>query len=119
MSKRSFEEIGETKSSAQYDAYKELLKKLIQNGYTVVDEHIHEDRGLDQELLATTTETFLDPPLSSLPMIRCEAKEIQGTYDFEKNIFTPLPVPKFELHTYKKGSEIHERNEPWDKIDLG
>ena len=56
---------------------------------------------------------------TSLPFIKLKAKEIFGHYDEEEQVFELLESPKFELSAYKKGAGLHDRNDQWDKFDLG
>jgi hypothetical protein len=51
-------------------------------------------------------------------MIKFEAKEIFGTYDFEREAFKKWDAPKFELKSFKKSADVREFNAPWQPFDL-
>jgi uncharacterized lipoprotein YajG len=118
MSKKDLFEIADTQSSAQFEAHKAMIKKMQSNGYKISYHDKREEHGLDQELLAKVEETILDPPISSLPIIKFEARQVFGHYNFNDAVFKPLDTPKFELKSYKKGAELHQRNDPWDKFEM-
>lgn len=118
MQKRDLFEIAETQSSAKKDAYKALIDRLVRNKYTISHQESREERGLDQELFAQVEETIFQPPMSQLPIMKLEAREVFGYYNFETEVFTELTTPKFELKAFKKGAELHHRNDPWDAVEL-
>ncbi len=118
MAKKSFVEIGATRSSAKKDAHQVLIQKLESGGYTIKSQDENEEMGLDNELISLTLETILNPPNTSLPFIKLKAKEIFGHYDENEEVFEQLESPKFELSAYKKGAGLHDRNDTWDKFDL-
>lgn len=118
MSKKDLFEIAATQSSAKKDNHKVLIQKLERSGYTIESQTENEEKGVDQELISRTLETTLKPPTSSLPFIKLEGKEIFGHYNYEEQVFQPLDIPKFEMKAYKKGAELHNFNDPWDKFDL-
>ena len=117
MSKRDLFEIGATQSSAKKDAHRVFIEKLEQNGYKIQSQDTSEER-IDDELIASTLETVMAPPMTSLPFIKLEAKEVFGHYDDEEQTFELLESPKFEMRAYKKGAELHNFNDQWDKFDL-
>jgi len=119
MSKKDFVEIGATRSSAKKDAHQALIQKLETGGYTIESQDENEETGVENELISLTLETTLKPPTTSLPFIKLKAKEIFGHYDEEEQVFELLESPKFELSAYKKGAGLHDRNDQWDKFDLG
>jgi len=118
MSKQDLFEIGATQSSAKKDDHKVFIQRLENGGYTIQSQNTNEERSVDDELISSTLETIMNPPMTSLPFIKLEAKEIFGYYDYEEQLFEPLDTPKFELSAYKKGAELHNSNEEWDKFDL-
>ena len=118
MSKKDLFEIGATQLSVKKDNHKVFIQKLERGGYTIKSQEENEEKGLDNELVSRTLETTLNPPMSSLPYIRLEAKEVFGYYNYEEELFEPLTNPKFELTAYKKGAELHNFNDSWDKFDL-
>ena len=118
MSKKDLFEIADTQSSAKKDDYKALIDRLLRNKYTISHQESRDERGLDQELLVNVEETVFNPPMSQLPIMRLEAREVFGYYNFDTEVFTKLNTPKFELKAFKKGAELHHRNDPWDQVEL-
>lgn len=118
MSKKDLFEIGATQSSSAFDAHNEFIHKMTRKGYTIQSQKETEEKGLDMELIARQVETILSPPISALPFLKLQAKEIFGNYSFREESFSPYPHPKFELTAYKRGGELHEKDDPWDLMDL-
>jgi len=118
MSKKDLFEIGATQSSAKKNEHKVFIQRLEKNGYTIQSQDENEEKGLNNELISSTLETTLKPPMISLPFIKLEAKEVFGYYDYEQQLFEPLDNPKFQFSAYKKGAKLHNFNDPWDKFDL-
>jgi len=96
----------------------ESLKKFLGHGYTIEDQQEEEETGLHGEVLKKIVITELKPPMVSLPMLKFEAKEIFGTYDFEKGVFNKWDAPRFELKSYKKSADVRAFNAPWQPFDV-
>lgn len=111
-------EVIQKSSSAQMKEHLESLQKFLDHGYTIDDQQEEEETGLHGELLNVTIITTLKPPMVSLPMLKFEAKEIFGTYDFEKEAFKKWDAPKFELKPLKKSADVRDFNAPWQPFDL-
>lgn len=118
MSKKDLFEIGATQSSSQFDAHNAFIDKMIRNGYTIEHQEKKEEEGLDGELVARTKETVLKPPMSSLPYIKLEAREVFGNYNYTDETFLEFDAPKFELLAYRRGAELHQMQDPWDRMDV-
>lgn len=118
MSKKDYSEIGATKSSARKDDHEIFIQRLERGGYTIKSQDENEETGLDQELVSRSLETIMSPPQASLPFIKLEAKEVFGYYNYEEQLFEKLDSPKFEFSAYKKGAELHNAHDNWDKFDL-
>ena len=118
MAKKDLFEIAATVSSAKVDAHRDFLDKLQRNGYVIEKQETLEEKGVEHELISSTLQTILKPPRTSFPYVKLEAKQTFGFYDYEEQIFTPLEIPKFDLQAYKKGAELHNFNDRWDKFDL-
>ena len=96
----------------------ESLQKFLERGYKIEDQQESEKHGLHGEVISTTLMTILRPPTTELPMIKFEAKEIFGDYNFDKGIFNSWKEPKFEVKMLKKGADIKSFNAPWQGFDL-
>lgn len=95
-----------------------VLQKFVERGYRIENQEESHESGLHGELLTSTLTTILRPGTTSLPMIKFEAKQIFGTYDFGKGVFTKWDEPKFEIKMLKKSADIKAFNAPWQTFDL-
>jgi len=110
-------EVIQKSSSLQMKEHMESLQKFLEHGYEMEEQEEDEETGLHGELLKRTVTTVLKPATLSLPMIKFEAREIFGTYDFQKEVFKKWESPKFELKSYKKSADVREFNAPWQPFD--
>lgn len=118
MSKKDLFEIADTVSSMQFDAHREMLKKLQSKGFVLDHQETKEELGLDGECVANVLESTFHPPISSLPFVRFEAREIFGQYNYTDETFNMFDVPKFEVKAFRRGAELHQRNDPWEVFDF-
>jgi|CXWL01.1.fsa_nt_gi translation initiation factor 2 beta subunit (eIF-2beta)/eIF-5 len=94
------------------------LEKFLERGYRIDDQDEAEEIGLHGEKLNSTLITILRPPSTILPMIKFEAKQIFGTYNYDKETYTPWDEPKFVVKMLKKSADIKAFNAPWQPFDL-
>lgn len=111
------QEIIKKTSSQHLKDHVAVLKKFVERGYRIEEQEETHKSGLHGELLNSTLTTVLRPPTTSLPMIKFEAKQIFGTYDFGKEVFTKWDDPKFEIKMLKKSADIKAFNAPWQPFD--
>lgn len=105
-------------SSRQMKEHGEHIKKFVERGYVIEDQQKSEETGLHGELLNTTLITTLKPNTNALPKIKFEAREIFGTYDFDKGVFRKWEESKFELKSYKKSADVRDFNSPWQPFEV-
>lgn len=107
------------KTSSQYlKEHVAILQKFVERGYRIEDQQESHQSGLHGEVLNSTLTTELRPSNTALPMIKFEAKQIFGTYDFGKGVFTKWNDPKFVVKMLKKSADIRAFNTPWQGVDL-
>ena len=112
------QEIIKKTSSQQMKDHLTILQKFLERGYRIERQEESHESGLHGEILTTTLTTVLRPNTTTLPMIKFEAKQIFGTYDFGKEVFTKWNDPKFVINMLKKSADIKAFNSPWQPFDL-
>lgn len=110
-------ETGNTQSSAKMAAHKALIEKFLDQGYEILSQETKNEEGLKNELINKSLITILTPPRRDLPMIKFEAKEVFGKYNYHEQSFEAFEFPRFELLTFKKGSDVKTFNDPWERLD--
>ena len=113
----SMDEVGGTQSSAKMAEHRKTIQRFIDKGYEIESQEPEEEEGLGNELITKTLVTVLKPPMSQMPYIKFEAKEIFGHYNYEDQVFDEYEFPKFDLKTYKRGAGLNNFNDPWDIFD--
>ena len=114
--KYDMQEIGSTKSSAKMAAHKLVIQKFLKNGYTIKSQETETEEGLGNELISKTLITILDPVSTEHPIIKFEAKEIIGNYDYEEQVFEPRDNPVVNIRTFSKGADVKSFNDSWDQV---
>jgi len=115
---RDMPEISETASGAKMDQHEEFIHKFLDKGYEMISQDENEEKGLSKEDISYTLTTILKAGNIDLPMIKFEAKEVYGNYDYEKQQFDKFDAPKFRLKAYTKSARIENENDPWGSWDL-
>jgi len=105
-------------SSDQLKEHLGSLEKFLSHGYRIEDQETSEEHGLHGEVITSTLATILRPSTTTLPMIKFEAKQIFGTYDFDKGALRAWDEPKFVVKMLKKSADIKSFNAPWQSFDL-
>ncbi|MBT4937326.1 hypothetical protein HON22_05405 [Candidatus Peregrinibacteria bacterium] len=116
--KYDMEEINDTRSSGQMSAHKSVIERLLEKGYTIESQEDEIEEGLGNELISKSLVTILKPSTSQLPMIKFEATEIFGKYNYETQVFEPREAPVFNMKAFKRGADIKSFNDPWDSFDM-
>ena len=111
-------EIIKKSSSQKMKEHLESLQKFLDRGYRIEDQDEQEETGLHGEQISTTLVTTLRPSASTLPMIKFEAKQIFGRYDFQKGVLQPWDEPQFQIKMFQKSADIKQFNAPWQGFDL-
>ena len=112
------QEIIRKTSSQQMKDHIAVIQKFLERGYKIESQEDSEETGLHGELLNSTLTTSLRPSVTSLPMVQFKAKQIFGTYDFGKGVFTKWEEPRFDIKMYKKSADIKAFKDPWQGVDL-
>lgn len=115
---RGLSEISDTKSGAKMDEHEEFIQKFLDKGYEIVSQETTKEKGLDQEIISETLTTILKSANIDLPLVKFEAKEVYGKYNYEKAQFEPFESAKFALKAYTKNARIENRNDPWKAWDI-
>ncbi len=116
--KYDMQEIDDTKSSGQMSAHKAVIQRLIEKGYKIESQEDETEEGLGNELISKSLITILKPSSSQLPMIKLEATEIFGKYNYETQVFEAREAPVFNMKAFKRGADIKSFNDPWDSFDM-
>lgn len=114
----NLQEIISKSSSQKMKEHLESLQKFLDRGYRIEDQDEQEEIGLHGEQISTTLVTVLRPAINTLPMIKFEAKQIFGRYDFQKGVLQPWDEPQFQIKMFQKNADIQHFNAPWQGVDL-
>lgn len=116
---KDMQEIFRDSSSQKMDKHHELIRKFLENGYEIESQDDFEQMGADNEMISTAVHTILKPKENfALPLIKFEATERFGDYFDDNEEFFPFDEARFELKTFKKGSDVKSFRDPWKPFDL-
>lgn len=112
------QEIIKKSSSEHMKEHVKTLEKFLERGYRIEDQEDLEESGLHGERVNTTLTTTLRPATTNLPMIKFEAKQIFGTYNYDVGDFKKWDEPKFVVRMLKKSADAQAHRDPWQVVDL-
>jgi len=116
--KKPAQELFSTPSSVKAGNHQTFVKSLLDKGYTLESQETEEDTGIHGEVISETLITIIKPPTLELPMLKFEAKETFGKYNYEEETFEEWEEAKFNVNSYKKSANFKHRNDPWQMLDL-
>ncbi len=111
------QEIIKKSSSEHMKEHVKTLEKFLERGYRIEDQHESEELGLHGEQITSTLTTVLRPATTDLPMIKFEAKQIFGTYDYQVGAMKKWEESKFVVKMMKKSADIKAFHAPWSAVD--
>ena len=111
-------EIFQQRSSEQYKRHRDMIEKMMANGYTIESDDTDVDEGLKGEMISLTNTTVLKPPTIELPKIKLMAKQTYGKYSFEEETYEEYESPHFEQRFWKKSADLKAFNDPWQDFDM-
>ena len=114
------QEIFHDSSAAKVKHHKAMIQKFLDRGYLIRSEDTDSEEGVHGELIERLHTTILEPSdkNSELPLIKFEAKEIFGRYDWEEEAFDEWENTSFRVMAFRKSSDIRHHNEAWQAFDI-
>ena len=117
---KGMQELFPQRSSELYKKHRAMIDKMLKNGYTIDPEFEKTDveEGLKGELIRIIDTVVLKPPRIELPMIKFQATQTFGKYDFETEVYQKYDGAAFEQKAWKKSAELNAFNAPWQDFDI-
>ncbi|MDF2379509.1 MAG: hypothetical protein P1V18_04815 [Candidatus Gracilibacteria bacterium] len=117
---RAMDEVFRPTSDDKNKQHRAMIKKFLDRGYKVRSEETEEEIGVGNELIEVICVTILEPAdhTSKLPLVKFEAKETFGRYDWEDEVFDEWDESNFKVDVFQKSSDIREHNAAWESINL-
>lgn len=116
--KKPAQELFSTPSSVKMGNHQTFIKSLLDKGYTLESEETEQDTGIHGEVISETLITVIKPPTLELPMLKFEAKETFGRYNYDEEAFEEWEEPNFSVRSFKKPADFKYRNDPWQILEL-
>ncbi len=118
---KGMEEVFHDSSDDKAKKHKAMIKKFIDRGYKIQSEDIQEEEGVGGELIERMHITILEPAdhTAGLPLVKFEAKETFGRYDWNDEAFDEWDEPHFKVDVFQRSSDIRQHNAAWESINLG
>lgn len=118
---RGMEEVFHATSEDKVKKHKATIQQFISRGYQIRSEEVRENEGVGGELIERMHITILEPAdhTSGLPLVKFEAKETFGRYDWSDEAFDEWDESNFKVDVFQRSSDIRQHNAAWESINLG